>query len=66
MAFDAKYYTDKKQKIGEKFEKKKNDFLANLFNITNLIQNELNELKAEHEEIVKLEEENKKEETKDA
>ena len=64
--YNEQYYKDKKQKIAEKFEKKKNDFLASLFNATAGIQQELNDLKVEHEEIVKLEEENKKEETKNA
>ena len=62
--YNEKYYEDKKKKLEEKFNQKKDSFLTNLFNIVNSIQGDLNDIKLEHAEVVKAEEESKKEEAK--
>lgn len=60
--FNENYYANKKKKITDKFEQKKNEFLQNLFNIVGIIQRDLSDLQQEHTEIVKEETESKKKE----
>lgn len=65
MSYNEKYYTEKKEKIGVKIAKIKNETLADIINRLNKFLQEQQELSTDLQEINKMEEESKKEISKE-
>lgn len=64
MAFDKKYYQDRKNKLAQKLAKIKDQYITDIINTTNRVVGEIQEIQIDTKEIDKIIQENEPKQTK--